>query len=497
MSEGTRSKPSPQGNPVQLAMAISILVFLFAFIAYQSYLLPQPIYAAVGKFLVKPYVQLGRTGDVRDLEIVWGSSDVNSKWELSSSTVPGVWLPSDELKIDRIALEGVPHFLLYHGRLKNVGPGLRLNYRVKRDDKVVFDSEIRPPKFPDQAHRFIVVGDTGTGSRGQRAVARKMYDDMPDVVLIAGDIVYQHGRVLEYLNRYFPVYNADTRSINGAPLLRSTLTVAAPGNHDTAYGSSGDSRDLDSFPDGLAYFPLWKQPLNGPVVIADRNAPNPRGSQYHRDAFYEAAGESYPRMNNFSFDYSNAHWTVLDANAYMNWQDKGLRDWVEQDILNAKKAKWHFVLFHQPAFNSDSHHAAEQQMRLMADVFERTGVDIVFAGHVHNYQRTQPIHFSPMATADGLVLQPNGLVPGRFDIDKRFDGVTNTKANGVIYIITGCGGAHLTGSYRAHRPDTWFPFTTKFISDYSYTLCDANDNRLLVRQVDTQGNVLDRFELTK
>ena len=43
----------------------------------------------------------------------------------------------------------------------------------------------------------------------------------------------------------------------GAPLLRSVLFIAAPGNHDIA------DRDLDKNPDGLAYFYYWTQPLNG------------------------------------------------------------------------------------------------------------------------------------------------------------------------------------------------------------------------------------------
>jgi hypothetical protein len=39
-------------------------------------------------------------------------------------------------------------------------------------------------------------------------------------------------------------------------------------------------------------------------------------------------------------------------------------------------------------FNSSRTHFEEQQMRLMSEIFERNKVDIVFTGHVHNYQRT-------------------------------------------------------------------------------------------------------------
>ena len=47
---------------------------------------------------------------------------------------------------------------------------------------------------------------------------------------------------------------------------------------------------------------------------------------------------------------------------------------------------------HAP-FNSSRAHFNEQQMRLVSDVLEHRGVDIVFNGHVHNYQRTRPLKF--------------------------------------------------------------------------------------------------------
>ena len=50
---------------------------------------------------------------------------------------------------------------------------------------------------------------------------------------------------------------------HGAPLLRSVPFIAAPGNHDT------DLNNFQRYPDALAYFLYWDQPLNGPVAPAD------------------------------------------------------------------------------------------------------------------------------------------------------------------------------------------------------------------------------------
>ena len=73
-------------------------------------------------------------------------------------------------------------------------------------------------------------------------------------------MVYEYGLISEYREKFLPVYNADEAAPTaGAPLLRSIPFVAAPGNHDT------EIRDLDKYPDALAYFLYWDQPLNGPL----------------------------------------------------------------------------------------------------------------------------------------------------------------------------------------------------------------------------------------
>jgi predicted phosphodiesterase len=503
MSTDDNNDASSKRTQRNLSMAIASLVVLFAFIEFQGNLLPQPIHAQPGKFLIAPYVQLGRTGDARDMEIVWGSPDEKSKWRVTSSSAPGIWVESKPIEMEPVTLEGVPRFGMFHAPLKNITNGLNARYKVERDGKAVFESELQKLKLPNEPYRLAVMGDIGTGSQGQREIANKLYNAKPDMIMLAGDIVYAHGRLLEYLQSWFPIFNADRQSMLGVPLMRSTIMVAAPGNHDTAVGSKGDSRNLNTFPDAQAYFMLWKQPLNGPITsvlppgtVPDQpNYPVVKGSELQKANFLSAAGKSYPRMNMFSFDYGNSHWTVMDANLYVNWKDQGLRDWVENDIKSSKQ-KWHFVLFHQPAFNTDSHHGGEQHMRIMADVFERTDVDIVFAGHVHNYQRTRPLSFTPSPPIPGQAAKGD-TVEGTFKYDDTFDGVKNTNPAAPIYIITGCGGAHLTGGRRAADRASWAPYTAQMFSTYSFTQLDIHNERMVVQQVDSAGHVLDKFELTK
>ncbi|MCZ2147715.1 MAG: metallophosphoesterase [Bryobacterales bacterium] len=116
---------------------------------------------------------------------------------------------------------------------------------------------------------------------------------------------------------------------------------------------------------------------------------------YVLQPFLDSAGKQFPRMASYSFDYGNSHWTVLDSNKYAEWTSPALRNWLEKDLASAQSAKWRFVIFHHPGFNSSKAHFKDQWMRLLAPIFEQGKVDIVFAGHVHNYQRSHPLRLIP------------------------------------------------------------------------------------------------------
>jgi acid phosphatase type 7 len=229
-----------------------------------------------------------------------------------------------------------------------------------------------------------------------------------------------------------------------------------------------------------------------------------KASDANRKAFLAGAGERYPRMTNFSFDYGNAHWTVLDSDPYVDWTDSTLKDWVAKDLEKAQNATWRFVLFHHPGFNSSRAHYEQQQARLLAPIFEKGKVDIVFAGHVHNYQRSYPLSFVPDRTGIPLFGGTDNKVPrgrivnGRWILDKKFNGKRNTKPNGVIYIVTGAGGAGLYNNEQTNDIDSWQKFTVKFESTaHSFTIVDVKENTLILRQVDINGKEVDKIKITK
>ena len=454
--------------------------------------------AAARDFLFEPYLQLGdapATADPERAEVVWHAADRDLDWWVEVRTPPGAaWVRAPKPTYRRVLLPKVEAHRVYHAPIAGLAPGGRFAYRVGQGIRPLFEAEARARVPAGTPHRVVLIGDIAAGTSAASKVAWRIGQERPDLLVVTGDIVYSRGRISEYAARFFPVYNADAPSPDrGAPLLRTTLSVAAPGNHDLA------TRDLGLFPDALAYFLAWSQPLNGPLDRDDGpNVPNLMGPPDRRAAFRAAAGPSYPRMANFSFDNGDVHWTVLDANPYVDWTDPALRDWVARDIASARPGQWRLVAFHQPGFNSSVAHFHEQQMRLLADVFEAGGVAVAFGGHVHQYQRTKPLTFKARPRPDGRMQAPDGDVDGDWTLDRDYDGATRTVPRGVIYVITGAGGATLHDVAREARPESWQPFTERLSSTvHSYTVMDVARDRLAIRQVDEDGKAIDSFAVTR
>jgi hypothetical protein len=445
-------------------------------------------------FLVKPYLQVGSAPAPGALTLLWQTDDAAADWSVEYQPGAGSpWRKAEPPVSRTVAVPTVAPHRVYRAALTGLAPGGEFAYRVRRGGEVVFAAGGRAPKAADQPYRFVAFGDCASGTPEQKVIAYRTSLLKPDFVMIPGDIVYSRGRVSEYREKYWPVYNADEASPSaGAPLLRSTLFLAAPGNHDIA------TRDLEKYPDGLAYYYYWDQPLNGPVgreggpLVAAVTGPGA-----NKQAFLQAAGEAFPRMANFSFDYGNAHWVVLDSNPYVDKTDAGLRDWLERDLAAARGATWRFVCFHHPGFNSARTHFSEQQTRLLAPVFEAGKVDVVFAGHVHNYQRSYPLRFVVGPNRGKPTGKESGIA-GTWTLDKSYDGRDKTRPDGVIYLVTGGGGAHLYDPEQQDDPGSWQEFTHKFISKVnSLTVADVDGPTLTVRQVSADGEELDRFVVTK
>jgi hypothetical protein len=478
-----------------LFAAIVVGVLAYGIWAWATYEPEDPRARRSGPFLATPYLQLGESPAPDELTLLWHADDVEAPWSVEvQSPVDAPWKPAGGPSNRRIIFDGVERHRVYRAVLTGLTPGERFRYRVKLDGASAFQAEARAKVPPGQPHRFVAFGDGAKNSAGQRKVAYQTHLLKPDFVLITGDIVYFQGRVGEYRPKFFPIYAAPRASPSlGAPLLGSTLFVGVPGNHDLMVNDFGRNADL------MAYFYFWSQPLNGPLAGPKTQLSPPiQGPEPRLRAFREAAGPNYPRMANFSFDYGDVHWTVLDANPYVQWADPALRAWVANDLASAGDKPWRFVTFHHPGFNSSRAHANEQQMRLLADLFEFGRVSLVLSGHVHNYQRTYPLKFAATTYPDGHAPLPASPVDGKITIDRAYDGTAGTRPDGVIYLVTGAGGADLYDPGQTDNVSTWQPFTAKFIADiHSLTVVDVDDATAPLRQLDADGKELDRFTIAR
>lgn len=356
------------------------------------------------------------------------------------------------------------------------------------------------------AIKFVAFGDNSYGEIGQRAVAYYAYQTKPDFVMNTGDNVYESGLDSEYARYFFPIYNAEfAHPSMGAPLLRSVPFYTIIANHDV-HGKDADGHpaaDFTKTADALGFYTNMHLPTNGPSTLTH---PTPLvGPEDRVNAFKSAAGDRYPRMANYSFDYGDAHFLCLDANVYIDPTDAALQSWITDDLSNTD-AIWKFVVYHHPAFNVGNEHFKEQHMRALCPLFEQHGVDFVLHGHEHVYQRTHPIKFAPTdIKAASDVGEAERFIPGTFTVDTVFDGDKSTSPVGVIYITTGAGGKHLYDPGFDDSPDKWLheedsnaAYNAKFHSKHhSFSAFEIDGRTLKLRQIDELGRTVDTVTVKK
>jgi hypothetical protein len=289
-------------------------------------------------------------------------------------------------------------------------PGQSFHYQIQANGRPlgsIFTARSDPG--PNTAFRFVAFGDSGSGDESQQAVARAVETVGPDLALLLGDIIYPNGAPAFFDSAFFQPYRR---------LLPQTTFWPALGNHDV---ETGNGRKL------LGLFTL---PPTGPRY---------RGIQ---------------SGHNYSFDYGNAHFAAIDSNQNERMLKRVVGPWLKAD-MDASDADWKFVFLHHPPYSSGTEHGSDHKIRsTLSPTFEQAGVDIVFAGHDHEYERTMPIH-------------------------------------GVVYIVSGTGGGELYGG--GHSDWT----ARSYDDDFGFTQVDIEGRQLQLQFINTRGNRIDDVTLTK
>jgi hypothetical protein len=211
----------------------------------------------------------------------------------------------------------------------------------------------------------------------------------------------------------------------------------------------------------------WKEQYFDPLRGLSEYVPIfPCLGNHERNADHYYNYTSVPNENDevyYSFDYANAHIISLNSNTRDAPFQLGdaQTEWLIKDLKANQDKQWTIVFFHHPLFRCHPTRGITQQRWVWQPIFDEYGVDLVVNGHDHYYQRTYAI--------------------GNY---------TGEARQGVYHLISGGGGA---GTY---------PIVPKIHAAarkeiHHITVMDVQDDRIVGRAIDIDGNTFDAFVYDK
>ncbi|MGH9795443.1 MAG: metallophosphoesterase family protein [Candidatus Acidiferrales bacterium] len=255
--------------------------------------------------------------------------------------------------------------------------------------------EITLPK-KDGSVRFAIIGDSGTGGRQQYEVARQMaaaHAAFPfEFVLMLGDNLYGDEDPHDYVRKFEEPYK---------PLLDAGVKFyASLGNHDEP-----DQRFYEHFNMG---------------------------------------GERY-----YTFRKNGVRFFALDS----TYMDEKQLAWLEKELAQSD-SKWKICFLHHPPYSSGARHGSDEELReVLEPLFVKYGVNAVFSGHEHFYERIKP-------------------------------------QKGIYYFISGAAGKLRRRNIRTS------PLTARgFDTDYSFMLIEIDDDLMHFQTLTRSGLTVDRGTL--
>lgn len=251
----------------------------------------------------------------------------------------------------------------------------------------------------DGSVRFMVVGDTGTGTAQQQELANMMlryHAVFPfEFALLMGDNMYGGEKAADFKKKFEDIYK---------PLLDGKVKFyASLGNHDES---------------NQRFYELF----------------NMNGEEFYR------------------FKKGNIAFYALNS----NYMDKRQVKWLE-DELAKDASEWKITFFHHPPYSSGGKHGSSSGVReIVEPIFLKYGVNAVFAGHEHFYERIKP-------------------------------------QKGIYYFISGAGGKLRPGDVKDNSPLT----AKAFDQDMSFMLLEIAGDQMHFQVISRTGQTVDSGVLIK
>ena len=181
--------------------------------------------------------------------------------------------------------------------------------------------------------KFAVIGDSGTGDSPQYDVGARMTEarnEFPfELVIMLGDNLYGRQGPQDFVAKFERPY--------GMLLQAGVRFFAALGNHD-----------------------------------------NPSNRSY---AGFNMDGQRY-----YTFARKNVRFVVFDSNEL----DPRQLAWIESTLKQSQE-EWKICYFHHPIYSDGGRHGSDVELRVSIEpLLVRYGVDVVYTGHDHIYERIKP-----------------------------------------------------------------------------------------------------------
>ena len=149
----------------------------------------------------------------------------------------------------------------------------------------------------------------------------------------------------------------------------------------------------------------------------------------------------------YSFDYGNCHFIILDNYEPYN-EHSDQYGWLKEDLESTSKP-FKIVCMHEPLYCKGGHKPRVDIREVWEPLFIEYNVNLVFQSHNHYYQRSNPI-------------------------------------NGVIYIVTGGGGAPL------YNPED-ASFINTSVKNYHYCVLDVSNDTINYSARYLNGTIFDEL----
>jgi len=287
----------------------------------------------------------------------------------------------------------------------------------------VFD----PPKYihltwntDNLAHTIVVTwSTTGSGSGDnvyyRNSSSQYKYSTAGSHHTYSGSSLYVHDVLLSGLSPETTYYficggtggNSTERAFHTAPTTSSPITFVAGGDSQTngapreqvsrmmaTYNPSfvlrtGDYCESDTISEWSSWLAdvenhwIGSNGLTIPLIGAIGNHEGSRNNYYGQFNF--PGNEMWYSLN----WGSDLHIIVLSSENAITGEQL---TWLKQDLAANQDAKWKVVLFHQPPYSSGLHGSSTSIRNAWCPLFDQYGVDLVFNGHDHDYERSKPIY---------------------------------------------------------------------------------------------------------